>query len=270
MNQALHDILIGAAAKALGGDLSKIIPKTAIKKADPEKFYTDYSLTLGEFYVPGRTRRESASEEQKMAAGLKLMTERLQKENAALRKRVQDERKKAHQTGCQEGLKKGLEEGYAKGKADTQASVAKVQANIASVLKAFEAEKQGVLSRSERKSLEIIFQAVERILRVEAQTRPEVVLNVLKSALAEVAKADAVTVKVNPEEVAAVNEAKNFWLPVNASIEEIKVEEDSRVERGGCVVDSPAGSVDARLSVQLEKIREIFLQCWKEGIGSVT
>jgi flagellar biosynthesis/type III secretory pathway protein FliH len=35
------------------------------------------------------------------------------------------------------------------------------------------------------------------------------------------------------------------------------------------MLESPSGSVDARLSTQMEKIREIFLKCWEEGIGSV-
>jgi flagellar biosynthesis/type III secretory pathway protein FliH len=49
-----------------------------------------------------------------------------------------------------------------------------------------------------------------------------------------------------------------------------RLEEDGRVEAGGCIVDSASGAVDARLSVQIEKIREVFLKCWEEGIGSVT
>jgi flagellar assembly protein FliH len=269
MNKALNDLLMNAAAKALKGKLEDVTPKTAIKKADPGKSYSDYDLSLGEFYIPGHTRRESATEEQKMIAGLKLIAQRLQKENAEMRNLFTSEKEKAFKAGEAQGHAKGTEEGYKKGQADMQAAVGKVQAGIASMLKNFEARKDEVLNRSERKSLEIIFQAVERILRREAETNRETVLPILKAAVTEVSRADTLIVKVNPADVEIVNHCKDFWLPVNAQVRELKVEEDARVERGGCLLESPSGSVDARLSTQLEKIREIFLKCWEEGMGSV-
>lgn len=268
MNQALNNLLIDAAAKAMSRKRESQ-PLDSVKKADPQKYYAAYDLSLGEFYVPGRTQRQAASEEQKMLTGFKLLSEKLQKENEAIRKQAVEDKVKAHEAGLKEGHQKGFAEGYAKGEADLQSSVNRVQQNITSVLKAFEAQKEALLSKSERKTLEIIFLAVERILHTEAKTRPELVQNVLKAALTEIAKTDTLRIKVNPAEAESVNASKQFWLPVNSQIHEVKIEEDSRVERGGCVVESAAGSVDARLSTQLEKIREIFLKCWEDGVGAV-
>ncbi len=268
MDKALNSLLMDAAAKVLNKKAVTSIEKPGVKKADPQKFYADYDLSLGEFYIPGRTRRESATEEQKMIAGLKMLTEKLQSENIALRKQSAEDKVKVHQIGFDEGRKKGAAEGYEKGKNDLKEAISKVQGNLISVIRSFELKKNDVLNNSERKALEIIFLAVEKIIRLEAKTRKEVVLNILKSAISEVSKSDKLTIKINPSEIEAVNTAKDFWLPVNAQIKEVLIEEDSRVECGGCILESQSGSVDARINVQMEKIREIFLKCWEDGIGS--
>ncbi|MFH0920770.1 MAG: FliH/SctL family protein [Fibrobacterota bacterium] len=267
----MNSLLLDAAKKALGTEAVTLFPKSAVRKADPTRAYSGYDLTLGQFYVPGRTPREMAATEEKMIVGLKVLVDKLQKENAALRQQVVKERETVFRKGLAEGQKKGCEEGRQAGKAEMQKSISAVQGKITQVLKSFEAQKDAVLNKSERKSLEIIFLAVEKIIRREAAaTGRDVTLNILKAAIAEVAKADTVTVRVNPADVQAVELGRAFWLPITVQIKEIRIQEDSRIESGGCILDSPSGSVDARLSTQLEKIKEVFLKCWEEGMGAVT
>ena len=270
MNPALNNVLIQAAQKALKSAPSDLLPKTTVKKADSGKPYTSYDLTLGEFYVPGHTQKGELSEEQKMVLGLRAMAKKLARENQSLKNSMKTEKEAAYKAGLNEGLKKGHAAGYEKGKKDTHEAVAKVQQNLAAVLKDFAQKKEDVLSMSERKTLEIVFLAVERIIHQEVKTDPNIILNVLKAAILEVAKTDKITVKVNPKEAEAVGQGKEFWVPINAQFSEIRVDEDSRIERGGCIIESTAGSVDARISTQIAGIREIFLKAWDEGMGAVS
>jgi len=268
--ERMNALLLDAAKKALGTETTAIFPKTAVRKADPGRHYSGYDLTLGQFYVPGRTPREMAGAEEKMIAGLKFLVDKLQKENEALKQQIRTERSLVYKKGLADGEKNGRAEGRAAGKAEMQKSISGVQGKITQVLKSFEAQKDAVLNKSERKTLEIIFQAVEKIIRREAAMNRDVTLNIVKAAIAETAKTDAVTVRVNPADVQAVEMGKAFWLPVSAQIKEIKIVEDPRVESGGCILDSPSGSVDARLSTQIEKVKEVFLKCWEAGAGAVT
>lgn len=270
MNQTLSQVLLEAASKALKGNLSEMMPKTAVRKLDPGHAYDTYDLSLGEFYIPGRTRREEPSEEQKMVLGLKAFIKTVQDENTRLRTLVKSERDKYYAKGMAEGLEKGRKEGYEKGKADLQSAVGKTQASIAAVLKDFAAKKDAVLNRSERMTLEIVFTAVERILHRECRQDRTIVLNVIKSAIQEAGQSDKVTVKVNPKEVEPVNQAKDFWLPINNQFTEVKVVEDARVGCGGVMIETGAGTVDATLATQLENIRALFLKSWEQSLGKET
>ncbi|OGS35103.1 MAG: hypothetical protein A2293_00830 [Elusimicrobia bacterium RIFOXYB2_FULL_49_7] len=270
MNAALNQVLMEAAAKELRGNLSDMMPKSAVRKLDPKKEYAPYDLTLGEFYIPGRTRREEPSEEQKMVLGLKAYVKTLQDENNRLRALVPSERDKARQAALEEGRKAGFEAGLKQGKAESTSAAAKVQANLTAVLKDFAVKKEAVLEKSERKTLEIVFSAVEHILRRECSLDNKIVLNVIRAALAEAGQSDRITLRVNPKEVEAVNAGKDFWQPVNNTLSGITIEEDPRVTCGGVVIESLGGTVDGRLETQLENLREIFLKCWEQGAGAIT
>jgi flagellar assembly protein FliH len=43
------------------------------------------------------------------------------------------------------------------------------------------------------------------------------------------------------------------------SIRDMVIEADEKVERGGCILESDSGNVDARISTQLKKIEETLL-----------
>jgi len=265
MNQNLQAILLEAAHKALGAGMPRITTASPIRKAGSvgAEPYAAYDVSLREFYIPGHTRREEPSEEQKMVLGLRMMVQKLQKA-------LIEGKEQAYQKGLADGQKSGETVGYEKGRSSLQAALATVQQSIASVLKSFESKKLEVLNNSERKTLEIVFQAVEQIIKRECGLDPAIVTSVLKAALAEVSRTDRIVVKVNPQDVSAVQMGKEFWAPVNARLSEVRIEEDGRVERGGCIIESSSGTVDARMSTQLIELRETFLRCWEQGAGSVS
>jgi Flagellar biosynthesis/type III secretory pathway protein len=48
------------------------------------------------------------------------------------------------------------------------------------------------------------------------------------------------------------------------SVREIVIESDNKVERGGCIIESDLGNIDARLSTQFELIEEALLSIFKK------
>ncbi|HJT24578.1 MAG TPA: FliH/SctL family protein, partial [bacterium] len=59
---------------------------------------------------------------------------------------------------------------------------------------------------------------------------------------------------LNPEDVEEV-EAQKEQLQLSVGAGELEIVPDARIERGGCVLETEAGSVDARLSTVVEQIK---------------
>ena len=59
-------------------------------------------------------------------------------------------------------------------------------------------------------------------------------------------------VHAHPADVDELKRKREAWLTTLASVTEIRVVPDDGIERGDCVVDTPVGRLDGRLSTQLD------------------
>lgn len=93
----------------------------------------------------------------------------------------------------------------------------------------------------------------KKILRREIET--ETVINEsVRSSISKIIGANEVKIKLHPSDINELNEySKN--LINSSSFNKIKFEPDERIEKGGCLVETEIGNVDARISTQLEELR---------------
>ena len=65
------------------------------------------------------------------------------------------------------------------------------------------------------------------------------------------------TVLVHPEDLELVREAMDGVRATLGGIEHCEVQAERRVSRGGAVVRTPDGDVDARVETKLQRAREV-------------
>ena len=96
-------------------------------------------------------------------------------------------------------------------------------------------------------------QIAKTILGEQIASKPDTVLEVAKKAIKESVIGESACLVVNPSE-------KELVLEISSELEKIaggagiKVETDERINKGGCVVRSDFGEVDARIENLLEVI----------------
>ncbi len=76
-------------------------------------------------------------------------------------------------------------------------------------------------------------------------------------ALRGIVERERVTVLVNPEDLEIVTEAMDGMRASLGGIEHCVVESERRVARGGCIVRTPVGDVDARVDTKLDRAGEV-------------
>jgi flagellar biosynthesis/type III secretory pathway protein FliH len=112
-----------------------------------------------------------------------------------------------------------------------------------------------LLAEAEPQLVELAFAVAGRVLeRVVARDR-EAVADVAARALETVRQREEVRLRVHPEDAAALREAEPSLSGQLARARCIALVEDPSVGQGGVVVETEAGSVDARLVTQLEALR---------------
>jgi flagellar assembly protein FliH len=144
-----------------------------------------------------------------------------------------------------------------------QAGMAEAQAQMAAGITALQAAADAVAAERARVSAAVEAAAVELALRIAEQAigatiaaQPETVVDVVRGALRRLVERERVTVLVNPEDLELVRGAAEALASELGGIESCDVQAERRVARGGAIVRTIEGEVDATLPTKLARARE--------------
>jgi flagellar biosynthesis/type III secretory pathway protein FliH len=94
----------------------------------------------------------------------------------------------------------------------------------------------------------------ERILGRELKLSPDALTDIIGEALRHAGDPRELVLRVHPDDLAAVERGKPRLVERCRSAHAVVLRADESVGRGGCIIETELGVVDARLSTQLEAI----------------
>ncbi len=151
-------------------------------------------------------------------------------------------------------------EGYAAGRDEAMASLQPALAALAAAVDAVHAEHLEATERQERRAVELGLALAEKILAGALAAEPERVVEAVRGALRGLVERERITVLVNPLDLELVRGAMDEVRASLGGIEHCVVESERRVARGGCVVRTQDGDVDAGVDTKLQRAREVIEQ----------
>jgi flagellar assembly protein FliH len=148
-------------------------------------------------------------------------------------------------------------EGYASGRSDAVAALEPALAALTQAIADLEAQQAGMASELERRAVELGLALSKKIVGVTLGLDPSKVVDAVTGALRGIVERDRVTVLVNPDDLEIVREAMDGLRASLGGIDHWDVQAERRVGRGGCIVRTPVGDVDARVETKLERAGEV-------------
>ncbi len=193
---------------------------------------------------------------------------------AAAKEEVREIVRTAVDRGHAEGLRKGLSEGTAGGRDEgrTQA-LAEHRDALAGITSAFtklladrEEMRALLLQDTRQEVLAFAIALAEKIVRRRIESDPATVLEEVGAALALVTRSARLAISIHPEDRAIVEQALPS-LVAQHHAGEVRLIERPDLARGGCVLSTAAGQIDASIECQLRRIAEMLLgaQCQAES-----
>lgn len=150
------------------------------------------------------------------------------------------------------GHEAGFQAGLAEAEAHMAAGVAALQAAAESVA----AERDRLAAAVEPAAVALALRIAEQALGAQIAVKPETVVEVVRGALRRLVERERVTILVNPEDLELVRAASATLVAELGGIESCDVQAERRVARGGAVVRTVEGEVDATLATKLARARE--------------
>ena len=160
----------------------------------------------------------------------------------------------------EEGHRLGLEEGRLAGIAQIEQEMAsrieEANAKAERVLEMAKQEQKETVMKSERQILEIALAVAEKVVHAKLSEDASFIIEIIKNALEKVKNQRKITIKVAMDDYEFVMQSKLVFENMLDSDFELTLLADRLIEKGGCVIESESGTVDARLKTQLDGLKK--------------
>jgi len=164
--------------------------------------------------------------------------------------------REAYEKGFAQGEKDGLELG--------QRKALKLIENIENLLRSMDDLREEILALYEREIVELVFAVAQKVIHRSIRSDDTAIEGTVLSALKLAAEKSKATLRVNPEDFDYVEELRPEFFAAIKELKALTITSDPSITRGGCLLESPYGDVDARIETQSEKIHQCLEQVFAE------
>jgi flagellar assembly protein FliH len=151
----------------------------------------------------------------------------------------------------------GHSDGYANGLHEAQAAMAGMIGTLGEIVEAARAERHVLLASAEPELVRLAVGIAERVLHQQIALDHGVVVEMARAAIARIVDRERITVRVNPADIEQMRGHREELLALG-DVKNMRVIEDQRVDRGGVILETDAGTIDAKISTQLAEVRKIL------------
>ncbi len=165
--------------------------------------------------------------------------------------------------GREQGLVEGREEGCQVGREETIGQYTEQLASLAeswtAAIDAFETDRSAALQTAREDIVELAMAMAARITRRVIEADPSVVQDQVAEAISLVSASSVMALSINPDDRKLVQAVLPALCERLEAGKHVELRDDPLVERGGCVLSTGKGVIDATLEKQIERIAEVLL-----------
>ena len=177
-------------------------------------------------------------------------------EAAAIIAQAQEEKQKIHDEAYKTGFDEGREKGYEEGNLEAQRLIDRLHVILDRIMD----KRQEILDNTEQQIVELVLLMARKVVKVISENQRNVVMSNVLQALRKVKGRGDVIVRVNLADVKLTTEHTKDFMRAVENIQNITVAEDSSIDRGGCIIETDFGAIDARISSQLSELEQKILE----------
>jgi len=194
-------------------------------------------------------KQQAEEEAERIVADARVKANELE---AEVRKSLETERRDAKEQGKTEGK----EDGYAEGKAEVDRLIERTQV----VLERAQDKRAEILSDTEKEIIYLVLLITRKVIKVISENQRDIIISNVVEALRKVKAKGNITIKVNLADLKLATEHKQDFIALMEGVKTINIVEDSSVDKGGCIIETDFGEIDARIASQLAELENRILE----------
>ncbi|MFZ2960523.1 MAG: FliH/SctL family protein [Candidatus Ozemobacteraceae bacterium] len=182
----------------------------------------------------------------------------------SLRKTVQLEldqaRSRAEKEGYSIGEERGIAAGEKAGGEEMRLEWQSLMQETEQLINELQTSRIGILKSSEEEMVKLVIAFAKRVIKAECQTRPDLLLTNIETALNKIAAVDKIVLRINLRDKSMAESHKSDFLKKLSGVTELTILEDNALAPGGVKIETGAGTVDATIETQAEELERALLK----------
>ncbi|WP_205418635.1 flagellar assembly protein FliH [Borrelia miyamotoi] len=169
-------------------------------------------------------------------------------------KEHEEKLKIALETETAKGRNEGYDAGFEKGREDSD----KVLGKLNSIISSLVTKRKEILESSGEHIMNLVMQIAVKVVKKIVDSQRGVIIENVNEALKKIKSKTNIVIRVNLDDMDIVSHQKHEFISKFDLIENLEVIEDVNIGKGGCIIETDFGEIDARISSQLDRIEEKF------------
>ena len=178
-----------------------------------------------------------------------------QAEAEQILKTAHDEEQRIFDKAQKDGFDKGQEEGYQVGNQEAERLVERLH----KMIEAVQDKRVDILNQTEGQIVDLVLLMTRKVVKIMSDNQKSVIMANVVQALKKVKGRGDVIIRVNMADVKLTTDHTKDFISQVENIRNVSVVEDSSVDRGGCIIETDFGAIDARISSQLGELETKIL-----------
>jgi len=162
------------------------------------------------------------------------------------------------ETAEKEAREKGYAEGFKQGELDAKEEFKPFLETTQNIIQELSGFRKKMYSKVEREMIEMVISLVKKVIHFELSTREDSVQDMIRLAVQSVLDKESMTIQINPRDKEYAESFRPELQHMFGEIKNITFEPQTGIERGGCIIETNFGTVDARMDKLGEQIDKIL------------
>jgi flagellar assembly protein FliH len=161
-------------------------------------------------------------------------------------------------TASKQGYDTGFEGGFTKGKEAAKKEFSPVLETTQQLVEELSGFRKEMYDKVEREMIEMVISLTKKVIHFEFSTREDSVQDMIRLAVQTVLDRESMVIKIHPTDKEYAESFRPELHHMFSEIKNITFVAHSGIERGGCVIETNFGVIDARIEKLEEQIDRIL------------
>jgi flagellar assembly protein FliH len=186
----------------------------------------------------------------------KKLIEEAEKKAAEIESSINQKMEQIENEAFDKGYREGHDQGYKGGKEEVERLVERLHVVLTKAID----KRNEIIDESETQLINLVLLISKKVIKVISENQKNVVINNVIQALRKLKSRGDVVIRVNLSDLELATEHTKDFLKMVENVKSVTILEDSSVDKGGCIIETDFGQIDARISSQLHEIEEKIIE----------